>query len=129
MAMPQIPESKHRPNLENTVIDLLESIAYEELALSNIINSEAEKVLAFVGKESNFPLCSSSSDIIEFNLTTNNMMETIIMKEWLLLRKLDKVSHIDFTRGYKEDEKDVKEIEDDYTEETDYSIIDELDSE
>lgn len=125
--MPQIPESKHRPNLKNTVIDLLESIAFEEMALSNLINSEAEKILAFVGKESNFPLCSSHSDIIEFNQTVNLVIETIVMKEWLLLRKLDKVSKIDFTKNCNED--DEKEVIGYDEKENDYSILDQIDME
>lgn len=106
MGMPEIPEAKHRPNLKNTVIDLLESIALEEIALSHIVNSEAEKIQAFIGKKGNFPFCSSGSDIIKFNKTTNQMMDTIAMKEWLLLKKLDRVLQIDFCdESCKDDEK------------------------
>ncbi len=43
MSMPQIPEEKFRPSLEEVVIDLLASIALEETALSHLIHAEAEK--------------------------------------------------------------------------------------
>lgn len=100
MSMPQIPEAKNRPNLKETVIDLLESIALEEIALSHIINAEAEKIQAFVGKDLNFPITSSGADIIKFNQAINQMMDTLIMKEWILYKKLDKVMQIDFENRY-----------------------------
>lgn len=95
MGMPQIPEGKFRPTRNEVIIDLFESIALEEIALSHIINAESEKIQAFVGKELDFPTCPSNREIITFNQTVNQFLETVIMKEWLLLKKMENVMRID----------------------------------
>ena len=94
MSMPTIPKEPHRPNLKQVTIDLLESIALEEIALSHIMNAEAEKIQAFVGKCCDFPTDPDSREIIKFNKGVNQLLKTIVMKEWLLLNKLESV--IDF---------------------------------
>jgi hypothetical protein len=91
MSMPTIPKEPHRPNKEETIIDLMESIALEEIALSHILNAEAEKIQAFVGKDLNFPTCPSNSQILQFNCSVNQLFDSIVMKEWLLLRKFQNV--------------------------------------
>lgn len=91
MSIPQIPESKHRPSLHEVIVDLLESIALEEIALSHLINAEAEKLQAFVGKHLHFPTCPSNKEILKMNQQTSKLMDVIVMKEWLLLRKLEDV--------------------------------------
>lgn len=91
MSMPEVPNQKFRPSLKEVVIDLLESIALEEIALSHLLNAEAEKIQSFVGKGKDFPTCPSTSEIIQFNHETSKFLEVIVMKEWLLLRKLEDV--------------------------------------
>ncbi|WP_273127134.1 hypothetical protein [Bacillus weihaiensis] len=91
MSMPNIPEGKFRPSMKETIIDLLESIALEEIALSHLLNAEAEKIQALVGKDLDFPSCPSNEEIFKFNHQTSKFLEVIVMKEWLLLRKLDDV--------------------------------------
>lgn len=88
MSMPQIPENKHRPNLHDTIIDLLESIALEEMSLSHLLSAEAERIQAFVGKNQDFPTSSSTNEILCFNKTSSNLLDTIVMKEWILYKKL-----------------------------------------
>lgn len=91
MSMPTIPPEPHRPNLKEVTIDLLESIALEEIALSHLINAESEKIQAFVGECLNFPTCPTNKEIIKFNKGVSELLETIVMKEWLLLKKFDNV--------------------------------------
>ncbi|MGN8768194.1 hypothetical protein ACTNDP_01635 [Paenibacillus barengoltzii] len=91
MSIPQIPESIHRPSMDEVIVDLLESIALEEIALSHLINAEAEKLQAFVGKHLDFPTCPSNETILKMNYQTSKLMDVIVMKEWLLLRKLEDV--------------------------------------
>ncbi|MEI5907248.1 hypothetical protein WAK64_09280 [Bacillus spongiae] len=95
MSMPTIPPEPHRPSKKEVVLDLLESIALEEIALSHILNAEAEKVQAFVGKCLDFPTKPNNEQIIAFNKSVGNVLETVIMKEWLLLRKLENVIEFD----------------------------------
>jgi hypothetical protein len=91
MSMPTIPHEPHRPNRKQVIIDLLESIALEEIALSHILNAESEKIQAFVGECLDFPTNPSCKEIIKFNKGVNQLLETVVMKEWLLLRKLENV--------------------------------------
>ncbi|MGE5456010.1 MAG: hypothetical protein ACM3O4_02785 [Ignavibacteriales bacterium] len=97
MSMPEIPENKHRPNLKCTVIDLLESIALEEISLSHLLNAEAEKIQAFVGKGLDFPLCSNYKGVVAFSKLSVDFLEKIIMKQWLLTTKLNKVIEIGYS--------------------------------
>ncbi|OON93763.1 MAG: hypothetical protein ATN32_08700, partial [Candidatus Epulonipiscium fishelsonii] len=84
--MPQIPKGIHRPNFDETIIDLLESIALEEMALANILNAEGEKLQEVIKRYSKNELCFSH--INDACYSTEKMINTIIMKEWLLLNKL-----------------------------------------
>ena len=94
MSMPQIPKEPHRPSKEEVIIDLLESIALEEIALSHVLNAEAEKIHAFVNVCRDYPTQLSNSEIIKFNKSVKDLVETIVMKEWLLLRKLEDVMEL-----------------------------------
>ncbi|SES10907.1 hypothetical protein [Salipaludibacillus aurantiacus] len=88
MSMPIVPKQPYRPDLDETVIDLLESIALEEVALSHLLNAEAEKIQAFLCK---FHKCDKADykELISFNRTVNSTLSSIVMKEFLLLRKLE----------------------------------------
>lgn len=89
MSMPQIPEEKYRPNLCEVTIDILKSVALEETALSHILNAEGERCQAMVKK---FECCKHEISLCELNESirqAEKMLNTIIMKEWLLLRKLE----------------------------------------
>lgn len=94
MSMPTIPEERHRPTHDEVIIDLLKSIAMEETALSNLIDAEASKVKAFVGPHKDFPMRPSAAQLIAFNAQVFKMIDTIVMKEWLLLRKLREVAEL-----------------------------------
>ena len=94
MGMPQIPDGKNRPDLQDTVIDLLESIALEEMALAHLMNAEAEKVQAFVGERLNFPTNPTNEEILRFNVSVTRFMETLMFKELFLLRKLETVTSL-----------------------------------
>lgn len=89
MSMPVIPPQPHRPNIYQTTIDLLESIALEEMALSHLLNAEAEKIQKFV---CHISACTPAEVLMDFNTVVNETLETVIMKEWLLLRKLEKIT-------------------------------------
>lgn len=94
MSMPQIPEEKFRPSLCEVTIDLLKSVALEETALSHILNAEGERSQAIVKK---FECCcddTTFSELEESIRQTEKIISTIIMKEWLLLKKLETVTEI-----------------------------------
>lgn len=95
MSMPQIPEEKHRPSLQETVIDLLESIALEEIAIAHLLNAEAEKTQALVSKLFHDDSPSLVNDLVKCNKATCKIVDTVIIKEWLLLKKMETVLEID----------------------------------
>ncbi len=91
MTMPTIPEENFRPNKDEVIIDLLKSIALEENAIAHLLNAEAEKIQAFVGKDLCFPSNPSHQTILQFNAQIFKVLDLLVMKEWLLLRKLEDV--------------------------------------
>jgi hypothetical protein len=76
-------------NLQNVLVNLIESVAQEESALAHLIKAEADKVQAFVGKHCDFPTHPSNNEIIKLNRSVTQLLESIVMKEWLLLKKLE----------------------------------------
>jgi hypothetical protein len=89
MSMPTIPEEAFRPSICEAVIDLFKSIAMEETAISHLLNAEAEKIQAFVGRHLDFPTNPTNCDILKFNQSVTKLLDVIVMKEWLLFRKLE----------------------------------------
>ena len=89
MGMPQIPEGIHRPNLEELIIDLLESIALEEMAISHILNAEGEKLQAVICsyKNKDINIC----DLATISSTTHKTISDLVIKEWLLLNKFNNI--------------------------------------
>jgi hypothetical protein len=75
--------------LQNVLINLIDSVAREENALAHLIKAEADKVQAFVGKHCDFPTHPSNNEIIKLNRSVTQLLESIVMKEWLLLKKLE----------------------------------------
>lgn len=95
MNMPNEPiNPEHSPR--HLVIDhLLESIAQEDLALANILNAQAAKIHAFVGKDFDFPTHPSNEEIISLNNSSMRLLRMAVMKEWLALSRLEEVVDFD----------------------------------
>ncbi|MGB9840030.1 hypothetical protein [Thermovenabulum sp.] len=81
MSMPVIPER----DFEESVIDILESIALEEAALAHILNAEGEKIQKVTEKVSN------PGDLIKLQKSVKEILQMIIKKEMLLQFKFEKV--------------------------------------
>ena len=92
MGMPQIPDGKNRPTFDQTMIDLLESIALEEMALAHVMNAEGEKMQEIVKRFSCQDLCYCQLE--SSCKTTQSMINNLIMKEWLLLNKLNTIIEV-----------------------------------
>ena len=89
MGMPKVPSDTNRTGWNETIIDLLESIALEEMALAHLLNAEAEQLQAFVGEHQDFPTNPSNGEILRFNVALARVLETLMFKEMFLLRKLE----------------------------------------
>lgn len=87
MSMPEFPP--HDPYLtrDQALNMLLSSIAMEELALSNIMNAESEKIKYILGKESQ----TCPQEVIDVNNSVTSLLETITQLQMLLKNKMEKV--------------------------------------
>lgn len=105
MSMPQIPEGKNRPTFDETIIDLLESVALEEMALSHIMNAQGEKLQEMIKK-----FCCNKINFCDLEYSCKNMqgmMNSLIMKEWLLLTKLGTIMEVNCNVGRNEPQEKV----------------------
>ncbi|CDN44743.1 MULTISPECIES: hypothetical protein [Paenibacillus] len=95
MSQPNIPDIT--PEISVTKKEalslLLSSIAMEELALSNLINAEADNILALaslIKKEG----CLPSRSLQQIQQNTAQFIEGIVIKQWLALNRLDRIIHL-----------------------------------
>lgn len=97
MGMPQIPENINRPSFDELIIDLLESVALDHMALSHLINAEGERLQELINKYAcnEIEYCQLESSC----LTTNSLINNVIMKEWLLLNRLNTIIDINKNLG------------------------------
>ncbi len=86
MGMPQIPDGTNRPNLSEVVVDILQSVAVEELALAHLLNAEGEKLQEVVHKFSCDEICAKY--LLSNCKCTTNFLNNVIMQEWILLNKI-----------------------------------------
>lgn len=94
MSMPSIPYSPNRPDRHDVFIDLLESIALEEIALSHILNAEGEKSQLIVKQFHKLCPCTFVNNMDKLCASNISVLDEIIMNQWLLIKKLDKVSNL-----------------------------------
>ncbi|MBJ6362718.1 hypothetical protein ACFOQM_15850 [Paenibacillus sp. GCM10012307] len=82
------------PTMNEAVSHLIESIASEEKALSRLLDTEAEHIRTF-SEENLGRGVSSIEDIIKFNHSVIQFMDSVVMAEWMLLKKLDTVLQLE----------------------------------
>lgn len=90
MSMPTFPDATF---IRDQALNLLlASIAYEELGLSHIINSEGEKIQRAVGTVPNQgALATSIQDLLDINASVLAMLEAIQETETTLMGKMSAV--------------------------------------
>gem|GEM_PF-6259653 len=92
---PQAPVMSLRlpepPPRDRVISQLLYSIALEETALAALINAEAEKVQA-VGR--NLARPCTFDDVLTFQRSVAEVMQTVVRKEEILLKKLQTVMEL-----------------------------------
>ncbi|MBH5318874.1 hypothetical protein I6N90_13800 [Paenibacillus sp. GSMTC-2017] len=91
MSQPNIPNIT--PVISITIGDsinlLLASIALEELALAHILNAEAEKIQFVLGTLSpGIEPPPSLSQLLLINNSVNQTLQSVMLKELLLVKKL-----------------------------------------
>lgn len=93
MSMPNIPDIN--PDIclcyEDVINLMLSSISLEEIALSQIINAESEKVICFID---NSGKCNSNEELIKLNASVEKVLHEVGVIETLLLTKLKTITEI-----------------------------------
>ncbi len=92
MGMPQVPHREKTPNIKDVLIQILESVALEELAMAHIMNAEGEKMQAIIENISACNFCDEC--ITDAFKSTNSTINNLIMKEWIMLNKISKAFDI-----------------------------------
>ncbi len=92
MGMPEVPKRDKLPNIKDVLIQILESVALEELAMAHILNAEGEKMQAVIANLNHHNFCDDCiSDVFK---GTNTTINSLIMKEWVMLNKISKAFDI-----------------------------------
>lgn len=94
MSFPNIPDTSLNLNVTADKIFnlLLASIAFEELGLAHVINAEAEKVQSVLGTLNGQMIKNPSvDDLVRIDNTVDKILKDVIIKEILLLFKLQNV--------------------------------------
>ncbi|EJW18245.1 hypothetical protein PAV_3c06970 [Paenibacillus alvei DSM 29] len=79
-------EDDRIPTIDEAVAHLLQSLSLEEGALGQLLLTEAEKAMAFVGKDKNFPSHPTPKEIVDYNSSVVQILDSMLMAEWLLLK-------------------------------------------
>lgn len=92
MSMPTFPDGATDITQEQALNMILGSIAMEELALSHIMNAEAEKLQYLLGTlPGRCGGCATACELLEVNRSISELLENVMHNQMLLKGKLTKV--------------------------------------
>lgn len=90
MSMPKFPETGDGLQRSEVLNQLISSIAYEELALSHIINAEGEKLQFVLGTIPGLTGGNATiDDVTEVNKSVGSTLENMVYNQMMLNGKLD----------------------------------------
>lgn len=84
MSAPELPPK----TIEESIADLIQSIALEEAALAHILNAEGEKIQKLLS------LCNDAEELIRFQHGLSTILQAVIKTEMLLQFKLEKLTDL-----------------------------------
>lgn len=92
MGMPQIPEGTNRPNYNELIIDLLESVALDHMSVSHLLNAQGEFLQEIINKW----CCNevSSNEVLKSMTTVNSILNDTIIKEWMMIKRMDMITEL-----------------------------------
>ena len=92
MHLPESPTMANGPDARNPSLQLLHTVALEELSIAALLHAEAEKVQAVVA--AGIPGSVTPQDIIEVDKGVAEVLRELVALEDRLLRKLAMVSAV-----------------------------------
>lgn len=87
----QVPSS-----YSTALTHLLQSLASEEESLAKLMRTEADKTSSFVGRDLDFPTAPTTQEILLYNHSVIQFLDSMVMTQWLMLKKLHTISHMQF---------------------------------
>lgn len=94
MDMSQKEEVKANSSMDEILAELLKSVSAEEFALANLMNATAETLQALATIIANAEVNNQKKQVNFLCKSINKTLETVIMKEWILAKKLDNIFEI-----------------------------------
>jgi len=90
MSLPKFPNVPKDFTCENSIAQILTSIAMEEIGLSHILNAEGEKLQYILGTlEGSSPPASPTIDqVIEVNQSVKDMLQQVAFNQMFLSAKM-----------------------------------------
>jgi len=90
MSLPQFPTVPGNVNLEDSIVQILLSIAMEEIGLSHVINAEGEKLQYVLGTLSGArpTVPPTIEQVLEVNESVREMLQQVAFNQMLLNAKL-----------------------------------------
>ncbi|MDR1706288.1 MAG: hypothetical protein LBS19_16635 [Clostridiales bacterium] len=89
MSVPTFPDKPEGYTIEDSISQILTSIAMEEIGLSHIINSEGEKLQYVMGTLPGAPPATTAiSDILNVNESVKEMLEAVSTSQMFLYGKM-----------------------------------------
>ncbi|NOU98940.1 hypothetical protein [Paenibacillus planticolens] len=84
------------PSYTSAIAHLLQSLASEEESLAKLMRTEADKTSSFVGRNLDFPTAPTTQEILIYNHSVIQFLDSMVMTQWLMLKKLHAISHMQF---------------------------------
>ena len=90
MSLPKFPDISPDCNIDNSICQILTSIAMEEIGLSHIINAEGEKLQYILGTLPgiNPPNPPTVEEVLEVNESIKDMLQQVAFNQMFLTAKM-----------------------------------------
>ncbi|MBA2941588.1 hypothetical protein HZF08_25200 [Paenibacillus sp. CGMCC 1.16610] len=92
----KFPYEQVPPSYSAAITQLLQSLASEEESLAKLMRTEADKTSSFVGRDLDFPTAPTTQEILVYNHSVIQFLDSMVMTQWLMLKKLHAISHMQF---------------------------------
>ncbi len=96
MSLPNIPDITPDISIDKQQCYnmLLASVAMEEMGLSHLINSEAEKIQYALGTLPGLPTPATTDQVLEINKSANDTMRRVVQNQMLLSMKMEDIINL-----------------------------------
>lgn len=91
MIIPDLLLDRDDKTIDENYLAIIHSLKKEEAAMMKLIQSEADKIIKFVGEPLDFTLHPSEGEILSFIRSTKKVNDLILFKEWLYTQKKEYV--------------------------------------